>query len=383
MDREFPKASDDVTADDRDGSGLVPFVYDERSFNRMLARERKRTERSKRRFLLVLLSRLEPVVIEQVKDPSTRIIASLTTSIRDIDILGWYKSGQVLGIIFPEIDDGAGALAADSILDRVNTNLSANLSPEDRNSIDVSVYLFPETRSIPAPTSDLSLYPDIQTLRAGQKVPLLLKRLMDVVGSLGALIVFSPAFLVIALLIKATSEGPVLFKQRRVGQYGKAFTFLKFRSMYVNSDASIHKEYVRNLIHSSDCPDTGNGGARGDQVFKIQNDPRVTSIGRFIRKTSLDELPQFINVLLGDMSLVGPRPPIPYECENYDVWHRRRIFDMKPGITGLWQVAGRSRTTFDDMVRLDIYYMSNWSLWLDLKILIKTPWVVISSKGGY
>jgi lipopolysaccharide/colanic/teichoic acid biosynthesis glycosyltransferase len=118
-------------------------------------------------------------------------------------------------------------------------------------------------------------------------------------------------------------------------------------------------------------------------TYKITKDPRVTPVGHFLRKTSLDELPQFFNVLLGDMSLVGPRPAIPYECEEYDVWHRRRLLEMKPGITGLWQVRGRSATTFDEMVRIDIKYVQEWSLWLDIKIILQTPWVVLKGKGAY
>jgi lipopolysaccharide/colanic/teichoic acid biosynthesis glycosyltransferase len=115
----------------------------------------------------------------------------------------------------------------------------------------------------------------------------------------------------------------------------------------------------------------------------MTNDRRITALGNFLRKTSLDELPQFVNVLKGEMSLVGPRPPIPYECEIYDLWHRKRLLEMKPGITGLWQVEGRSRRTFDEMVRLDLRYINEWSLWLDLKIILKTPWVMVSGSGGY
>ncbi len=118
-------------------------------------------------------------------------------------------------------------------------------------------------------------------------------------------------------------------------------------------------------------------------VYKITNDPRITPLGRFLRKTSLDELPQFINVLKGEMSLVGPRPPIPYELENYDAWHRHRLLGKKPGITGLWQVKGRSKTTFDSMVRLDLQYIREWSLWLDVKLLLQTPLAVLRGKGAY
>jgi lipopolysaccharide/colanic/teichoic acid biosynthesis glycosyltransferase len=158
------------------------------------------------------------------------------------------------------------------------------------------------------------------------------------------------------------------------------FTLLKFRSMYVNNDANIHKEYVQQLIAGEA---ERNGNENGEGVFKITNDPRVTAIGKVLRRSSLDELPQFINVLRGEMSLVGPRPPVAYEVEAYDVWHRRRILEAKPGITGLWQVNGRSRVKFDDMVRLDLQYAKTWSPWLDVKILLRTPGAVISGGGAY
>ena len=172
-----------------------------------------------------------------------------------------------------------------------------------------------------------------------------------------------------------TSEGPVFFRQKRIGQLGREFTFLKFRSMYVNNDPEIHRQYVQNLIAKK--VDEAGG------AYKIKNDSRVTRIGKFLRKSSLDELPQFLNVLGGEMSLVGPRPPIPYEFENYSLWHRRRILEVNPGITGEWQVSGRSRTTFDEMVRMDLRYIQRQSIWLDLKILLKTPFAVISGDGAY
>ena len=157
----------------------------------------------------------------------------------------------------------------------------------------------------------------------------------------------------------------------------------KFRTMYTNNDPKIHIEYNKKLIAGEiDAAQNTCGGGNG-ATYKIQDDPRVTSIGRVLRKTSLDELPQFLNVLMGDMSLVGPRPPIAYEVECYDIWHKRRVLEAKPGITGLWQVSGRSSTTFDDMVRLDLKYVREWSLWLDIKLLLKTPRVVLTGKGGY
>jgi len=150
--------------------------------------------------------------------------------------------------------------------------------------------------------------------------------------------------------------------------------------MHFQSDAKIHRDYVRRLIAGKD--DAGPGNNNGG-LYKIKDDPRITRVGKFLRKTSLDELPQFFNVLKGDMSLVGPRPPIPYEVEAYDIWHRRRFLEVKPGITGLWQVYGRSRLKFEDMVRLDLQYARKWSLGLDLKILLDTPRAVFFGEGAY
>jgi lipopolysaccharide/colanic/teichoic acid biosynthesis glycosyltransferase len=150
--------------------------------------------------------------------------------------------------------------------------------------------------------------------------------------------------------------------------------------MQVKQAANPHKAYIEKLIKSNE---SANGDSGEAAVFKLTDDPRVTSVGQFIRKTSLDELPQLINVLRGEMSLVGPRPPVPYEFEIYDVWHRMRMLSVKPGITGLWQVYGRSSTNFDEMVRLDLKYVTDWSLWQDVKISLRTPWAVIAGKGAY
>jgi lipopolysaccharide/colanic/teichoic acid biosynthesis glycosyltransferase len=209
----------------------------------------------------------------------------------------------------------------------------------------------------------------------------MVKRAMDVFGSAMALIVLSPLFLAVALAIKVTSPGPVIFRQKRIGQYGVPFTLLKFRSMCAVNDPQIHKEFVTRFIAGNAVPAATQGN--GHAVYKITKDPRLTRIGGLLRKTSFDELPQFLNVLRGEMSLVGPRPPLIYELEAYDVWHRRRLLEAKPGVTGLWQVNGRSRIQFDDMVRLDLRYAQSWSLWLDVKILVKTPFVMFSGAGAY
>ena len=209
----------------------------------------------------------------------------------------------------------------------------------------------------------------------------MIKRGIDVLGSAALLLLLSPILAVIALAIKLTSKGPVIFEQERLGQFGTKFKCLKFRTMYANNDPKIHRDYVQHFIAGQTKSAESNGYE--PVVYKLTNDPRVTAVGRFLRKTSLDEFPQFWNVLRGEMSLVGPRPPVAYEFEMYDYWHRRRVFELKPGVTGLWQVNGRSRTCFDDMVRLDLRYSQTWSLWLDLKILLATPLAVVAGNGAH
>jgi lipopolysaccharide/colanic/teichoic acid biosynthesis glycosyltransferase len=185
----------------------------------------------------------------------------------------------------------------------------------------------------------------------------------------------------VAALVKLTSPGPVFFRQVRVGENAKPFTMLKFRSMRTNASAAIHQEYVTSFINGG-AQSASVGTLNGAPVFKLTNDARITSVGGFLRKSSLDELPQLWNVFCGSMSLVGPRPPLQYEVDQYKPWHCRRVLEAKPGITGLWQVEGRSRTTFDEMVRLDLRYARNCSLWKDLKILLATPGAVIAGKGA-
>jgi lipopolysaccharide/colanic/teichoic acid biosynthesis glycosyltransferase len=186
-----------------------------------------------------------------------------------------------------------------------------------------------------------------------------------------------PLFALIAAIVKLTSPGPVLFRQQRVGEKAKPFTMLKFRTMYVNADPTIHQTFVTSFIKARPQVE-----GTGDTRFKIAHDPRVTKVGRVLRKTSLDELPQLWNVLTGEMSLVGPRPPLHYELQQYRSWHWRRVLDAKPGVTGLWQVMGRSRTTFDEMVRLDLRYVRARSLWTDVRILLATPRAVVTGKGA-
>ena len=182
-----------------------------------------------------------------------------------------------------------------------------------------------------------------------------------------------PIFLIIALLIKLTSKGPVIYKQIRLGKDGKPFYFYKFRSMYMNSNPEIHRNYVIELIRN---------GKEYKGAYKIKDDPRVTPVGRFLRKFSLDELPQFYNVLKGDMSVVGPRPPLPYEVEHYEPRQKKRL-SIKPGITGLWQVSGRTLLPFKEMVKLDLEYIKRHSFALDLVIFFKTIPTILNGKGAF
>jgi lipopolysaccharide/colanic/teichoic acid biosynthesis glycosyltransferase len=224
------------------------------------------------------------------------------------------------------------------------------------------------------------MYPDLVGEIASRRLPLLVKRCLDIVGSLLALLILTPLMIMIAIAVKLNSPGPVLFRQTRLGQSGKSFTFLKFRSMYAKADQAVHEAYIKRFIaNRADSP--ANGG--DNSVYKLQADPRVTRVGQFLRRTSLDEIPQFFSVLAGHMSLVGPRPPLPYEFAAYQTWHRRRLLVVKPGITGFWQVEGRSRVKFDEMVRMDIQYAKCWSLWIDIKILLRTPRAVLTGTGAY
>jgi exopolysaccharide biosynthesis polyprenyl glycosylphosphotransferase len=353
----------------------------EEMFRKVLSLERKRCERSRQRFVLTLLHTGQLLQGEGRQTVLTSITAALSVSTRETDLRGWYEKDQVVGVICTEIGSGSMTSIINALHSRVCSALRDKLSLEQTNALHISFHVFPDNLDLEngGRSADKSLYPDLTPQDAAAKVAKSIKRSIDIIGSLCALVLLSPLLLIIAIAIKATSKGPILFKQQRMGQYGTRFTFLKFRSMVFQSDATIHQNYVRQFISGKNDqarPSTDSG------VYKIKDDPRTTTVGRFLRKTSLDELPQFVNVLKGEMSLVGPRPPIPYEVERYELWHRRRFLELKPGITGLWQVDGRSRVRFDEMVRLDLKYARTWSPWLDIKILLRTPTAVLRGDGA-
>ena len=348
----------------------------------MIAIERKRTERSKAPFVLMLL---EAVTDDGQRSSSAtlhRIAAALLASSRDTDLIGWYKDDEIVGTMFTGLIVNDKRAVLDTFLAKVSTTLQNELNADEFNQVRISFHLFPDDwdHEKPGRPTNPALYPDLVSDDKGRRVLLIVKRLVDVVGSTAMLILFAPLFLVIALAIKLTSGGPVFYRQQRIGRYGQTFTFLKFRSMFVDNNCNIHKEFVSRLITNAPVESKQSDG---DGIYKLTNDKRITRVGGLLRRTSLDELPQFLNVLKGEMSLVGPRPPIPYELAAYQTWHRQRLLAVKPGITGLWQVTGRSSVRFDEMVRLDLRYASIWTPWLDLKILLRTPGAVIRGSGAY
>lgn len=296
----------------------------------------------------------------------------LEIKLRETDIFGWYGRNAI-AVLMVDTDE-AGAEAC----------LSRLLGHPQDTHVAISVNTYPESALAAAaaqapPNADVPpLF--IDDIARFSRTAIILKRALDIAGALAALLLLSPIIALTALAIKLTSPGPILFRQVRLGKRALPFVFFKFRSMRTDAGDDIHRSYVKGFING-DLAGPAPGNAQ-KPVYKIATDPRITPIGRFIRKSSIDELPQLINVLKGEMSLVGPRPPLPYEVDNYHPWHIRRILEVRPGMTGLWQVEGRSRVSFSDMVRLDLQYSRHWSLALDLKILLKTVKVVLQCRGA-
>lgn len=364
-------------------SGSRPELLQQDTFRNMLTLERRRAERSSDPFVLMLLDLGAPFEAEVAKRHMAKVASVLLKTTRETDLVGWYDKGHIVGAIFTELNPEYLTGIREILRSKVLAALREALSEEAYANLGVSLHLFPAAKdqSESHESPDHHLYPDIRKGQVKRRAAMVAKRAVDILASSVILLLASPVLAAIAIVVKLTSKGPVIFRQERLGQFGKRFKCFKFRTMYANNDPKIHQEYVEKFI-AGQMGQTKSESAQ-PQVFKITNDPRVTPIGSFLRKTSLDEFPQFWNVLTGQMSLVGPRPPVPYEFRVYDIWHRRRVLEVKPGVTGLWQVSGRSRTSFDDMVRLDLRYSQTWTFWLDLKILIATPRAVFGGDGAY
>jgi lipopolysaccharide/colanic/teichoic acid biosynthesis glycosyltransferase len=353
-------------------------VIGEEIFRDVLVRERNRAERFDGPFVLLLVGLQDSVSPYYAAAVWRQTIAAIAAVVRETDVVGWVTRGQALGVILTELAPTDESMARD-FESRIRRELTGRLDAQTVGGVAIRLHFNVRSEQKPADVfwpADPLLF-GIKPEAGQSTVRDALKRAVDIVGSATLLLLLAPVFLVIAALIKLKSPGPVLFRQVRVGQKAKPFTMLKFRSMHIDADSKVHQQYVTQFIKSG-----GQTSAGAKQVFKLTNDPRITPLGHILRKTSVDELPQLWNVLRGDMSLVGPRPPLFYETNQYEAWHWRRVFDAKPGVTGLWQVTGRSRTTFDGMVRLDLRYVKTRSLWTDIKILLATPAAVINGKGA-
>jgi lipopolysaccharide/colanic/teichoic acid biosynthesis glycosyltransferase len=330
-------------------------------FHEMLTLEKRRTERSQKPFILMLANINKLLNENGNKEIIKKLTHVLYSSTREVDIKGWYKYCNILGIIFTEMN----GVHKDYFKQKIYNNLYNMADKKLVNMIEISCHVFPERGDNQKPGRNepvIKLYSDLPKKNSPLKNSFFFKRIIDILGSIFCILIFSPLFIIIPILIKLS---------------------FKFRTMYSDADSSIHEKYIENFICNQEYFGEEKMVKNDVHVYKLTDDPRITPLGRFLRKTSLDELPQFFNVLMGDMSLVGPRPPIPYESKKYAIWHRRRIMVMKPGITGIWQVSGRSITTFDEMVRMDIRYVRDWSLLLDFRIILKTPYAVFSFKGAY
>jgi lipopolysaccharide/colanic/teichoic acid biosynthesis glycosyltransferase len=338
------------------------------AFQSQLRSEKLRADRSKAPLSLVICRLADP----EARANASRMRDLLARSKRETDVLGHLGSG-VFAVICPD----TGEKGISRFVERINGN-GEHLS----YSIESATYPNDLFEGFAAPATRVHGPSPLMLGGRGASITgsYWLKRPMDIVGSALALLIFSPLMLLTALTVKLSSRGPIIFRQTRLGKGGVPFVFYKFRSMATNGDDRIHREFVTKLIKGEH--EKLNQQEAVEPMYKIKADPRVTPVGRFIRKTSIDELPQLFNVLKGEMSLIGPRPPLPYEAESYQSWHLRRVLDIRPGITGLWQVEGRSKVSFDEMVRMDLRYVRGCSLLMDVKILAKTVLAVLNCRGA-
>lgn len=343
------------------------YLY-EADFREKLVQERRRAERSGKPLVVMLVDCGHNASGRQ---EAARLVGErVRPALRQTDVCG--ELSGAFAAILTEIDAVKVPEAQHAVAARVKERIDLQL-PADQTGASISFRVYPESGGREG-AFDMMFFPELEE-GGGQAAELVVKRVLDLVGGVVTLVLLAPVFLVLPLAIRLSSDGPVFFRQERFGLNGTRFMLFKFRTMFVDNRDDIHREFVKKLIQ----------GEMGEEqkVFKITHDPRVTPIGRMLRKYSLDELPQLFNVVLGQMSLVGPRPPIAYEVEDYRSWQRNRLIGKKPGITGAWQVSGRSSTNFDEMVRLDLRYLKGWSIMLDLKILLQTPLAVLRGRGAY
>jgi len=354
---------------------IYNLVYSSSDFSSIINRERDRSDRTGQGFSLVIF---EVGDGKRRSDSVRKLVPILTHRLRSTDAIGWLEDDRI-GVILPHTATDSAWKFIANVRNAANgsgpTECEVYAYPSSWISGDDSPRTDPRSRrKNPGPeeteTSGLrsscsppadrakpfdALEPDVLF-----RIPRW-KRVIDIAGSVVALLVLAPLFLAVALLVRIVSPGPVLFRQDRVGYHGRVFTMWKFRTMHANADASRHRDYLQKLIHNESAMTKLDDG----------RDHRIIPFGNFLRATGIDELPQLVNVLLGDMSLVGPRPCLSYEVREYSPWQMRR-FDAVPGLTGLWQVSGKNRTTFKEMMRLDIGYAKKRAFLLDMMIFLKT-----------
>ena len=277
-------------------------IQDEKSFRRMIAVERKRTERSRQPFLLLLLDVGTCLPSDSNGRVLGHVLSALSRTTRETDVTGWYKTHSVVGVMFTGISIDERGTILSTVMSRVSETLRNNLTLRNFSQISISLHVFPEDWIQETTQGNPTFYPDLFHRNETQSFRRVIKRLIDVAGSATALLFFSPMFLLVALLVKLSSEGPILYKQERLGQFGKSFTFLKFRTMYANNDRKIHQDFIKRVIRGEH---DGRSEGESSAFYKMTNDPRITRIGRILRRMSLDELPQFLNVAFPPLLRAG------------------------------------------------------------------------------
>jgi len=353
------------------GAPQISTICSREEFSCILERELARAERSNQIFSVV---EFDIGDVEVNRELGKQLLQALAKRLRSTDEVGWIHGHHIGVLLYNTLTEGAHVFSQ-RILDLLPSALThpdfkIHTYPTVVQAKDDSGYQCPERRQTSQGYQNVTRGKSPKPVREMRMLYSLAmptwKRSIDIVGALVLLMLFFPFLALAALMIKIVSPGPIFFKQLRVGYGGRVFSLYKLRTMKVHADASAHRKYLAELIR-----DTAGEKETGRPMVKL-DDPQIIPFGKILRVTCIDELPQLINVLLGDMSLVGPRPPIPYEVEEYVTWYSGR-FDAVPGMTGLWQVSGKNRLTFKDMARLDIRYARQMSFALDLKILLLTP----------